>query len=235
MIMSSAERQSEVLDLVVGADGSGSVDAAQLARLGVEPGTHLSVVPIKSGPGGGAPPLRARSSGRFRDGAESGGLRDRQLRRGPGLSRPLPRRRRLAPDDPVRVVADTHALVWYLLDDPDRRLSPAAITALERAESTDGIAVSVASVVDLWYVIRTRGTFTDEQLDQVLGLLHDSETSLEAEPITLDVTAAFRQIPRDALGDPWDRFITATAMALGLPLVTRDGRIRESGLIDTIW
>ena len=44
--MSSAERQSEVLDLVVGADGSGSVDAAQLARLGVEPGTHLSVVPI---------------------------------------------------------------------------------------------------------------------------------------------------------------------------------------------
>ena len=46
MIMSSAERQSEVLDLVIGADGSGSVDAAQLARLGVEPGTHLSVVPI---------------------------------------------------------------------------------------------------------------------------------------------------------------------------------------------
>jgi PIN domain nuclease of toxin-antitoxin system len=135
----------------------------------------------------------------------------------------------------VRVVADTHALVWYLLDDPDRRLSPAAITALEQAESTDGIAVSVASVVDLWYVIRTRGTFTDEQLDQVLGLLHDPETSLEAAPITLDVTAAFRQIPRDALGDPWDRFITATAMALGLPLVSRDGRIRESGLVDTIW
>ena len=49
----------------------------------------------------------------------------------------------------MRVVADTHALVWYLLGDPDRRLSPAAITALEQAESTDGIAVSVASVVDL--------------------------------------------------------------------------------------
>ena len=135
----------------------------------------------------------------------------------------------------MRVVADTHALVWYLLDDPDRRLSPAALAALERGESTDGIAVSVATVVDLWYVIRTRGTFTDEQLDQVLGLLRDPETSLEAEPITLDVAAAFRQIPRDALGDPWDRFITATAMALGLPLVTRDGRIRESGLVDTIW
>jgi PIN domain nuclease of toxin-antitoxin system len=135
----------------------------------------------------------------------------------------------------VRVVADTHALLWYLLDDPDRRLSPDARTALEQAESTNGIAVSVASVVDLWYVIRTRGTFTDDQLDQVLGLLRDPKTSLEAEPITLDVTAAFRQIPRDALGDPWDRFITATAMALDLPLVTRDRRIRESGLVETIW
>jgi hypothetical protein len=46
-IMSSAGQQSEVLDLVIGADGSGSVDAAQLARLGVEPGTHLSVVPTR--------------------------------------------------------------------------------------------------------------------------------------------------------------------------------------------
>jgi PIN domain nuclease of toxin-antitoxin system len=135
----------------------------------------------------------------------------------------------------VRVVADTHALVRYLLDDPDRRLSPDARTALEQAESTDGIAVSVASVVDLWYVIRTRGTFTDDQLDRVLELLRDLETSLEAAPITLDVTAAFRQIPRDALGDPWDRFITATAMALGLPLVTRDGRIHKSGPVDAIW
>jgi PIN domain nuclease of toxin-antitoxin system len=135
----------------------------------------------------------------------------------------------------VRVVADTHALLWYLLDDPDRRLSPDARTALEQAESTNGIAVSVASVVDLWYVIRTRGTFTDDQLDQVLRLLRDPETSLEAEPITLDVAAAFRQIHRDALGDPWDRFITATAVALDLPLVTRDRRIRESGLVETIW
>lgn len=135
----------------------------------------------------------------------------------------------------MRVVADTHALVWYLLDDPDRRLSPTALAALEEAGSTGGIAVSVASVVDLWYVIRTRGTFTDDQLDEVVGLLRDPKSPLEAEPVTLEVTSAFRQIPRDALGDPWDRFITATAMALELPLVTRDRRITELRLVETIW
>lgn len=50
--MASAEQQPEVLDLVVGADGSGVIDATQLARLGVKPGTHLSVVPVARTPAG---------------------------------------------------------------------------------------------------------------------------------------------------------------------------------------
>ena len=44
--MSSHEQHSEPLDMVVAADGSGVVDAHQLARLGVAPGAHLSVVPV---------------------------------------------------------------------------------------------------------------------------------------------------------------------------------------------
>jgi hypothetical protein len=55
--MSSAEQHPEALDIVVGADGSGTIDAAQLARLGVKPGTHLSVVPVEVAPS----PERRRS------------------------------------------------------------------------------------------------------------------------------------------------------------------------------
>jgi hypothetical protein len=83
-------------------------------------------------------------------------------------------------------------------------------------------------------VIRTRGTFTDDQLNEVVGLLRDPESPLEVEPVTLEVTAASGRSPRDALGDPWDRFITATAMALELPLVRRDRRIIELRLVETI-
>ena len=54
-------------------------------------------------------------------------------------------------------------------------------------------------------------------------------------PVTLEVAAAFQRIPRDSLGDPWDRFISATAMALELPLVTRDRKITELDLGETIW
>jgi PIN domain nuclease of toxin-antitoxin system len=139
----------------------------------------------------------------------------------------------------VRVVADTHALVWYLLDDPDRRLSSAALAALEDTELTDGIAASVASVVDLWYVVRTRGASPTTSWTGSWNFFATPSPALEAEPVTLEVAAAFQQTPRDALGDRWDRFITATAtataIALGLLLVTRDRRITELGLVETIW
>ncbi|WP_448620640.1 hypothetical protein [Geodermatophilus sp. URMC 65] len=79
----------------------------------------------------------------------------------------------------MRVVADTHALIWYLLDDPNRRLPSAALDALEESATTDGVVVSIASVVDLRYVIRTRQTFTDDQLGELVGLLHDPSSSLE--------------------------------------------------------
>jgi PIN domain nuclease of toxin-antitoxin system len=134
----------------------------------------------------------------------------------------------------VWVVADAHALIWYFLDDPDRRLSSAALGALEESAAIDGVVVSVAPVVDLWYVIRTRQTFTDDQLGELVGLLHDPSSPLEAAPVTLEVAAAFQRIPRDALGDPWGRFIGATTMALKLPLVTRDRKMTELDMIETI-
>jgi len=42
------------------------------------------------------------------------------------------------------------------------------------------------------------------------------------------------EIPRSSVPDLPNRVIVATALALGLPLVIRDGKIRVSG-IETIW
>ena len=43
-----------------------------------------------------------------------------------------------------------------------------------------------------------------------------------------------RKIPREAVPDLPDRVIAATALPLGIPLVTRDGKIQASG-IQTVW
>ena len=38
-----------------------------------------------------------------------------------------------------------------------------------------------------------------------------------------------------ALSDPYDRLIVAQARVAGLPLLTGDEEIRESGLVRTVW
>jgi len=132
----------------------------------------------------------------------------------------------------VVVVADSHALVWYLSG--SRRLSRAARSALEDAEASKGLVVSVASMIDLWYVSQSTGRVSTADLGELRRRLASSD-AVRLEPVSLAIADASMTIPRTVLADPWDRLILATAIALGVSLVTADGPIRKSGLVDTIW
>lgn len=132
----------------------------------------------------------------------------------------------------MRVVGDSHAIVWYVQG--SRHLSRQAFDAMSEAEASDGLVVSVATLIDLWYVTQTTEAVTADDLSQLRDRLLSSSV-VELYPIDLAVIDATTSIPRPVLTDPWDRFIVATAQALDLPLVTRDGRIRDSKLANTIW
>jgi PIN domain nuclease of toxin-antitoxin system len=132
----------------------------------------------------------------------------------------------------VRVLADSHAIVWHMKD--SERLSAAAASALIEAEATDGVILSVASLVDLWYVTQTSKAVAEADLAELRQKMSAS-SELSLQPIDEDVADATTAIPRDVLADPWDRFIVATAKVLAVPLVTRDQAIRDSGLVPTIW
>lgn len=64
--------------------------------------------------------------------------------------------------------------------------------------------------------------------------LSDPSAGFEVAPLDLQVAIAVRRIPRDVIPDLPDRVIAATALALQLPLVSRDYRIRAAQ-ITTIW
>jgi PIN domain nuclease of toxin-antitoxin system len=132
----------------------------------------------------------------------------------------------------VRVLADSHAIMWLSQRSPE--LSEDAANALLEAEETDGVVVSVASLVDLWYVTQTTKGVSDADLTHLRKQI-TSSPELSLQPIDEDVVDATTAIPRDVLSDPWDRFIVATAKVLDVPLVTRDQAIRDSGLVPTIW
>jgi PIN domain nuclease of toxin-antitoxin system len=132
----------------------------------------------------------------------------------------------------VRVLVDSHAILWQSQRSPE--LSDVAADVLLEAEETDGVVVSVASLVDLWYVTQTTKTITDAELAELREKISASP-ELSLHPINEDVADATTAIPRDVLADPWDRFIVATAKVLGIALVTKDQAIRESELVPTIW
>ena len=132
----------------------------------------------------------------------------------------------------MRVVADSHALVWYCHDSP--QLSQPARSALHDAITGDGVVISIVSLVELWYVTQTTHGVNAEEL-AVLRHQIDASPAMHLLPIDVPVADAFTAISRDVMRDPWDRFIVATAQVLNLALVTRDGLIRESGLVQTLW
>lgn len=132
----------------------------------------------------------------------------------------------------MRVLADSHAIIWQSQRSP--ALSENAESALLEAEETDGVVVSVASLIDLWYVTQTtKGVSNGDMIRLREQIASSPELSLH--PIDEEVVDATTSIPRDVLGDPWDRFIVGTAIALSVALVTRDRAIRDSGLVPTIW
>ena len=49
------------------------------------------------------------------------------------------------------------------------------------------------------------------------------------------VAKTLAKIPRETVPEMCDRIIAATALYLGLPLVTKDHKIRNLDVIQTIW
>lgn len=129
-------------------------------------------------------------------------------------------------------VADTHALIWYVLD--DLRLSPAAQSAMQSAAAAgDQVFVPSISLVEVIYLME-KGRFPQALLQRIIGALGDPHRELK--PVLLDESVAqmVQQIPRQVVPDMPDRIIAATALHLNLPLVTADHKIQAAG-IQTIW
>ncbi|MCI0636513.1 MAG: PIN domain-containing protein [Actinobacteria bacterium] len=132
----------------------------------------------------------------------------------------------------MRVVADSHAIVWFT--QRSTQLSDHAAGALRDAARSEGITVSVATFVDLWYVTQTTQAVTSPDLARLRAVIERSRR-VAVYAIDLAVADAYTAIPRSVLSDPWDRFIVATAQVLSAPLVTRDGAIHDADLVETIW
>jgi PIN domain nuclease of toxin-antitoxin system len=135
----------------------------------------------------------------------------------------------------VRVLADSQAALWFIADAD--RLSDPARSALRAAVRSDGIAVSVVTLADLWLATQKAGaTRVDpEHLTRLKAVLRDPSYNFQLAPLTATAAERFEDVPRDQLRDPFDRFIVSTALAEGLPLVSADRAIGALGVVEVVW
>jgi PIN domain nuclease of toxin-antitoxin system len=132
----------------------------------------------------------------------------------------------------IGAVADTHAAVWYLFQ--DARLSGTARNFMEGARREGrAIGVSVISLAEIVY-LQEEGRVSPHTLAVLLDRLRDPEVILEELVFDASVVQRMPEVSRTLVPDLPDRVIAATALHFGVPVISRDRKIRASN-VETIW
>ncbi|MCD6188187.1 MAG: type II toxin-antitoxin system VapC family toxin [Desulfuromusa sp.] len=130
------------------------------------------------------------------------------------------------------IVLDTHIWLWWI-SNPEN-LSTAANQAIDQAITENGIIISSIST---WEV----ALLVDKERLKLSIDIRDWVRKTESLPFVrfmpVDNTISLRSVtlPGQFHPDPADRIITATAMTMGLPLVTKDDKIISYPHVQTIW
>ena len=132
----------------------------------------------------------------------------------------------------IVAIADTHTTIWYLYS--DSRLGRAASDFFDATVAKgDHIGVSAISVAELVYLVE-KARIPASALRDLHEATANPRAGLRYVPLDEHVATKMAEISRHSLPDLPDRVIAATALLHNLPVLSRDSRIRSSGL-KTIW
>ncbi len=126
-------------------------------------------------------------------------------------------------------VTDTHPLLWFL--GRNYRLGGQAKEAFEEAETGNAVIIIPTIVLaELLHILEKAGS--KERFREILHKIRDA-SNYEPFPLSFSIIERLFHIPE--LTELHDRIIVATAQTLGCALITKDGKIRESGTVQCIW
>ena len=115
------------------------------------------------------------------------------------------------------------------------RISPSqpATSSIWPPRPGNQMVVSPISLAEIVYLVEKNrlppNTYTD-----LKAALDDPDHVFKEAPFTVEIVDAMRQVPRADVPDMPDRIVAATAVYFGVPVISRDGRIRASS-VQTVW
>ena len=126
--------------------------------------------------------------------------------------------------DGVRVLTDTHTLVWALSE-------PEALGAQERAALSGSFTASVANLWELILKSRKPGALVADPLPWWGKYVHrPGIPALAIRPAHIRALAGLPEYHKD----PFDRILVAQALAEGLTLATKDAILSRYGA-PVVW
>lgn len=133
--------------------------------------------------------------------------------------------------DLTAAVADTHALIFHAAG--GGVLGPKARAQFAAAEAGKEIIYVPAAVI--WEVALLARVVRINLRRPVREFFADLFSNPAYQPHDLEADQVFDAADLRFTRDPFDALIVAAARDLGLPLITRDAMIRESGSVRVIW
>lgn len=128
----------------------------------------------------------------------------------------------------MRLLLDTHALLWWIFE--DEQLSRPAHTAV--ADPRNDVFVSTASICEIAIKLSLNKLPTPTGFDQDL-FSAIAETDFTPLPVTAEHAYRLRYLPWHHR-DPFDRLLVSQSTSEGLTLVTKDPLIRRY-TADCLW
>lgn len=130
------------------------------------------------------------------------------------------------------IVLDTHVLIWWVSG--VQALSAKARRALNEALRHGPARVSAISAMEITGAVRRGRLALGVPASQWLAKVRELPDLL-IEPVSAEIAEIAGAFDDPVPGDPGDRIILATARALGCGLVTADARLRQAGVVQTVW
>ncbi|MBI4476926.1 MAG: type II toxin-antitoxin system VapC family toxin [Acidobacteria bacterium] len=128
-------------------------------------------------------------------------------------------------------VTDTHPLVYHAA--ASRVLGQRAAQHFAAADRQEAIIYVPAAVV--WECALLARGFRINLRRTVREFFSDLFANPAYQPLDLSPDQIYVADEVRINRDPFDGLICAAALTLSLPLITRDGEIRESGRVQVIW